>query len=150
MANSESTAVQIVKSAPFFETWKGPVGSMRLEWTTKGAVLLMVREHGHAGYVPAILKRWNDALSMAPKIVVLIDFWDMTNYDASFFGQTQAWGARRRSQLEKVYLLTRSKLVGIGASAANVALGGMIDLPKSKEEFDRSAALHGFPVAGAA
>jgi hypothetical protein len=136
MAENEDTDVRIVSSGPSFEIWKGPAGAMRLDWTKKGVVRIIVEGHGYAGYAPAMIRRWNDALRVAPKIGVVVHFWDMPTYDSPFRTETQAWGAKHRDALDIVYLLTRSKLVSMGASVLNLALGGIAKVFTKKEEFD--------------
>ncbi len=137
----------MVDSGPSFEIWKGPKGGMRIDWTKKGAVRFIVIDYGYAGYAPAITKRWSNAILLATegKIDALVDFWDMTGYDSQFRIETQTWGQQHPKNLGKVMLLTRSKLVSMGAAVANLAIGGVLKTFTRKDEFDRESSKLGLP-----
>ncbi len=145
MAGNED--VTQVDSGPTFELWKGPAGSMRLDWTRKGAIRILVSGHGYGGYGIQTVRKFDDALRSSPakKAILFFDFWDMPAYDSPLRVETQGWGAKHRAEME-VYLCTRSKLVSMGASVGNLALGGIIKVFTRKEEFDRECQRHGLPL----
>lgn len=119
---------------------------MRIDWTKKGAVRFAVQQYAYTGYAAPVLKRWTAALPMAGenKVDILVDFWDMEGYDSQFRIETQEWGRTRQKSLGKVYLLTRSKLVSMGAAVANLAIGGLLRTFTRKDEFDRECTRLGF------
>lgn len=138
--------VRLIDSGPAFEIWKGPKGGMRLDWTKRGAVRFAVQQYAYTGYAAPILKRWTGAIPMAEhgKVLFLLDFWDMDGYDSQFRIETQTWGRVHQVNLGKVALLTRSKLVSMGAAAANLAIGGMLKTFTQKAEFERECTRAGF------
>lgn len=140
--------VRLVDSGPSFEVWKGPTGAMRLDWNKKGAVRIIVDGHGYGGYASPTVRRYDEVLRTSPskKVLVFFDFWDMPAYDSPLRVETQGWGTKHRNDMEVVYLLTRSKLVSMGASVANLALGGMMKVYTKKEEFDRECQKNLLPV----
>lgn len=146
MAGNEDT--KLVDSGPNHEIWKGPAGSMRLDWNKRGAIRIIVKGHGYAGYALPTVRKYDEALrgSMTKKVIPIFDFWDMEAYDSALRVETQGWGSKHRAEMESVYLLTRSKLVSMGASVANLAIGGLMKIFTRKEEFDREVQKLGLPI----
>lgn len=143
--------VTLVQSGPSFELWKGPNGGMRLEWTRRGAVRFAISGYGYEGYVPPILARWNDAITLAQggRVDILVDFWDLEDYDSSFRVKTQDWGRAHLDNLGSVGLLTRSKLISMAAAITNAAIGGKLKTFTQRAEFQVRGLQLGFTNQGA-
>jgi hypothetical protein len=142
---STSGAVRLVTRGSAFETWAGPAGGgVRYDWTRKGIIRLIILGHGHAGYVAPSVKLFDTVLGFTGRIGVMFDCWDMTGYDSEFRVQTSAWGSKHQSVLEESFMVTRSKLVAMGISVANLAVGGKIKCFSKRVDFDVEAKNNGF------
>jgi hypothetical protein len=137
--------VREIEKGPTFEVWQGS-GTMRLDCTRQGVVRIIVSGHGHAEFVPAVLRRWDGAIRAAGSMTLLVDFWDMPAYDSGLRVPLQGWGVSHRSQVEAIHFLSRSKLVAMGAAVSNLALGGMITMHNQQGSFDAVAKKLGLPV----
>jgi hypothetical protein len=128
-----------------YEIWQGPKGgAIRYDWTKAGAIRWIVRGHGYAGYAAATVKNFDAVLRMTGRITVFFDCWDMTGYDSEFRLKTSAWGAEHKSDVDAGYMVTRSKLVAMGATVANLVTGGKIKGYSERSEFDSEAKRCGF------
>lgn len=142
---SQAEAARLVDSGPLFEVWQGrDRGTTRIDWTRRGAVRITVVGHGCADYSPPCMRRWDAALKQADQAAVLIDFWDMPTYDSGMRVQMTDWGKKHRSDT-KYYVCTKSKLVLMGLSVANLALGGILNVHEKRPEFDAECLKHGLP-----
>lgn len=143
--------VREVESGPTFEVWSGHAstgkpGAMRLDWTRAGAVRIVIVGHGYAEYAPIIVKRWEHVLKFRGRMTVLFDYEKMETYDSRYRTDTQGWGSAHLKDLDAIYILTRSKLVQMGASVANLVLGGMVKVETSRPGFDAQAQQLGLPL----
>jgi hypothetical protein len=138
--------VRLVASGPSFELWKAPRGAMRLDWNRRAIVRMIVRGHGYGEYAAPELRRWTDALRLAPQIGLVIDFGDMESYDSQLRSEMQGWAARHRSSVELVYVYSKSRIVNMGVAVANLAVGGIIKAFATKHEFDMECQKLGLPI----
>ena len=137
--------VKLISSGPTFEIWRGAKGVMRLDWNNKGAVRMMVDGHGYAEFAAPEIRRWGEAHRQAPRAALLIDFFKMHSYDSQLRVDMQSWAAERKSSVD-VFVLSTSKLVTMGVSVANLAVGGIIKAWSTRPEFDRECQRRGLPV----
>lgn len=145
MAETEAADVKLVQSGPLFEIWRGPKGTMRLDWNKKGVVRLIVEGHGHAEFAAPAVRRFDDAIRGA-KLTSVADFWKMVSYDSPFRQQMQEWGSKHRKDMDALVVATTSKLVSMGASVANLAMGVPMKAFTRRDEFDRECHKLGLPV----
>lgn len=145
MADQESKDIKLVSSGPTFEIWHGSKGKMRLDWTRQGAVRMIVDGHGHGEFAEPELRRWTDALRMGGKAKLFIHFHAMGSYDSKLRVEMQGWASTRTKEVE-VYVLSQSKLVTMGVSVANLAVGGIIKAYSKPEEFNRECQKFGLPI----
>lgn len=145
MAAQGNTGVRMVSSGPTFELWHSAKGAMRLDWTKRGAVRIIVEGHGVGDYGPLAVRRFDDAYRAVKRVNIFFDFWDMPSYDPELRTATQGWGVKHLKDMEAVYLTTQSKLVAMGATVGNLALGGIVKVLK-RIEFDKECAKQGIPV----
>jgi hypothetical protein len=146
-AVDDPASIRIVESGPTFEVWKGPGGGgMRLDWTRQGAVKVAVYGHGHhQPYTHATHARWDAAARANPRPIILVDFWDMPTYDSGMRIDWTAWALKHRASSEW-HVCQRSKLVHMGLTVANVALGGLLNIYDKRPAFDIIVKKMGIPV----
>ncbi len=77
-------------------------------------------------------RRYQEASRLAPQITIYIDFWDMVSYDSPFRTDTTSWATRHLSQIAMIHAATQSKIVSMGLSVVNLALGGFVKLHSKK------------------
>jgi hypothetical protein len=140
----ETVTVREVEQGPYFEVFRGS-GAMRIDWTRKGALRVIMAGHGDAGYSPLAVRRWDTQLK-AGRFVLLADFWDMQTYDSQVRVGWTGWCTKHRADLDGLHILLRSKLVAMGVTVANLALGGLITVHTERTKFDALAKTFGFPL----
>lgn len=135
--------VREVESGPDYVLWKGH-GVMRLEWNRQGGLRMIVVGHGHAEYAEPILRRYDAGVRGPGKLVLLVDWWDMTAYDTPFRVEQTNWGIAHRGKFD-LHILQRSKLVAMGVTVASLALP-MMKTYTRRPDFDRLVQAHGFSL----
>jgi hypothetical protein len=146
--NPQSPAIiREVDSGATFEVWQGPQGSMRLDWSRKGVMRVLMLGHGHGEFAPVVNRRLEMVLRFTGRFSTFGDFWDLHTYDSAFRVDQAKWVDKHRAQFEGSQILVRSKLVAMGVSVANLALGGKIKVYSQRAEFDRQVVLFGFPLS---
>jgi hypothetical protein len=143
--------VRMVSSGPSFEVYQAvqgqtKLGAVRFDWTKSGVILETVSGHAHALFAPLVLKRFNAALTATGRTTQLCDFWGITSYDSDFRLEHTRWGQRHRPMIDAIHILTQSKLVAMGVSVANLAMGGMFTSYTKRNDFNIAAQKLGFPA----
>ncbi len=146
MAAAEGTDVKLVQSGPSFELWKGPKGVMRLDWTRKGAVRCIIDGHGHAEFAAPTVRRYEEMVRAGVKVTAVANFWDMTSYDSPFRQALQEWGSKHRKDMEALVVASTSKLVSMGVSVANLAMGVPMRAHTRRADIDSDCLKLGLPI----
>ena len=118
-------AAELERSEPHSQIWRAPRGSMRLHWSDGGALLISVSGHGVRLLVPAVVQRF-EALVTRNRLQLFFDLSRMPNYDSEMRVSWTHWLLAHRAQLDRLEVVAHSKLVMMGVSVANLALGGII------------------------
>lgn len=140
------SGVKLVESGPNREVWQG-VGTLRLNWSrTGGVVHFMLAGHGQGEFAAPIMERWDGAARQSSKVTLLLDFWDMPTYDSKLRIDLTGWARKHFSQVDRVHLIARSKIVIMGATIANIALDGIITIYQQRAPFDGIVKQFGFPA----
>jgi len=113
--------------------WSTARGSLGL-WTPAPMMLLMaVRDHGEAAFVEPIVTLL-DRLS-GPTLYLFADLAALSSYDSALrTGLTNRFG-RDRARIVDFPIMLGSKIVAMGVTVANLALGGMVTTHTSRELF---------------
>jgi hypothetical protein len=98
---------------------------MTINWTSSGGLLVVVAVHGDRVLAPLMTQR-ADTIVARGRVRIFFDFWDMPTYDSEMRIQWTNWLAKHRARLDEIHIVARSKLVAMGVSVANLALGGII------------------------
>jgi hypothetical protein len=134
--------IQEVESAPGLEIWRGQHGVVALTWNRK-ATRLTVGTHGQTELAAIVVRRWEQVLAQTNgSLMLLADFGHMPTYDSKFRIVLTEWAVKHRSAL-KVHLLSLSKIVSMGATLANIAVGGIISVHHERAPFERVAVTFG-------
>jgi hypothetical protein len=130
-----------------FEVWAGPAGVMRLDWNRAGATRQLVVGHGCGGFGAVAVKRWETTRRITGKIILLLDYWEMTGYDSPFRVDQTGWGISQRTNFQEFEIITRSKMVAMGVTVARMAMGGIGNLHADRGSFNVLARKQGFPLS---
>lgn len=142
-----SPSLREVDKGPTFEAWRTGQSAMRLDWTRQGVMRQIVVGHGQAEFGPVVLKRWDAVLQHGGKIVMLLDYWDMATYDSDLRVAQTGWARRNLEKVESLHMLSRSRLVAMGISVVNLALGGIVTSHTARGTFDAEVKKHGMPLS---
>lgn len=119
---------------------------MRLDWSRQGHVRVIVLGHGNADYADAVVARWESVRRINGRVTLYIDFWEMQTYDSGLRVGMTGWATKHRDCVDGVHVVTRSKLVSMGVSVANLAMGGIFTTHVQRAEFDALMMKLGLPL----
>lgn len=142
---AQGSIVQVEKGN-FYEVWRSPTITLRLDWNRSGAVLHTVWGHGCADSATVITRRWEALRRAHAKITILADFCCLPTYDSAFRVIEQEWIIKNRASLEPIHVLVSSKIVAMGVAVANLAMGGLMTSYSTRASFDSVVAKHGLPA----
>lgn len=125
MSETDPPPAELVKSDSQSQSWRTKRGTMNLDWTESGALLVVLAGHGDRVLAPLMTRR-ADLLAARSRMRFFFDFWQMPTYDSEMRTEWTSWLVKHRSRLDGVHVVARSKLVSMGVSVANLALGGII------------------------
>jgi len=96
--------------------------------------------HRISGYlekslVPRIKEPTERLIACGLRPRIFNDWWDMSGYDAEARNKLTEWTLRIRHNIASDHILVRSKIVSMGVSLANVALGGLLTVYTDRTEF---------------
>lgn len=100
--------------------------SMALRWKSQGVLEVAIRAHGHEEFGAIAVRRKEAILAEAGKIAVFYDFGDMPGYDSGLRVSWTQWLKAHLGSIVRIHIVVRSKIVAMGVSVANLALGGVI------------------------
>jgi hypothetical protein len=119
-------SARLIESGASRERWQGATGTLEMRWNSRGALEITVREHGGEDLVSMVTERMDKVLQDAGKIVLFFDFGEMQSYESVMRVRWTEWLKLHRPQIVSLHVVARSKLVAMGVSVANLALGGII------------------------
>jgi hypothetical protein len=113
-----------VREVPNGQEFVGKNGSVTIT-ASVGVVVLRMRGHVAADLVPpqlALLRRVRTGSPMD----YFYDLWELAGYDSALRVELTNWHLRDRENLRSLHTVTRSKIVKMGVTVANVALGVIV------------------------
>lgn len=125
MSESNAPNAQLIRSDSQSQSWRSARGTMTLNWTESGTMLIVVGTHGDRALAPLMTRR-ADLIVARSRIRMFFDFWTMPTYDSEMRTEWTNWLVSHRERLDAIHVVARSKLVAMGVSVANLALGGII------------------------
>jgi hypothetical protein len=146
MNEAKSLAAELVRSDSQSQSWRTGRGTMTLNWTESGSMLVVVGTHGDRLLAPLMTRR-ADAVLARGRITLFFDFWTMPTYDSEMRTEWTSWLVSHRARLDGLHVVARSKLVAMGVSVANLALGGIIkSYPAETGPFERALKASGLEL----
>lgn len=98
--------------------------------------LLIVRLQGHGeGELAKPILEALDKLDKAPAAHLFFDAEDLDNYDSPLRIELTQRLFPERERFASFHVLVRSKLVAMGVSVANLALGGIVNTTSDRKRF---------------
>jgi hypothetical protein len=117
-----------------------PAGSVECSEPAPGVLVVVARGHLEASLVPPVLA-WRDrAVARLGSIDIFDDGVDLKSYDSEARVLLTAWGKRNRDKVREHHILFRSRVVAMGISVANLALGGHIQTHTSRAAYEAALA----------
>jgi hypothetical protein len=124
------------RHGPTFERWLGKGGHLVLRWKNAGVVQVIVRGHGDGRFANPILRAFDTMADRYGTITVFCDFGQMPTYDSALRKELTDWCRERRRSLRAFHVVAESKIVVMGFSIANLALGGIIESHIERDTFE--------------
>jgi len=99
----------------------------RLDLFTSGPLLVLrFSDYGEGDFAPPIMAAFDAILERREKPEMFFEMGRMVNYDSALRTELTTHFARHRPQIASLHVFTRSRLVAMGVSVANLALGRLI------------------------
>jgi hypothetical protein len=101
---------------------EGARGSIRVAQPARGVVTLTMRGHAPASVMPRVIELLDSFGAARRPTVFFYDLWDMDTYESGVRVELTDYHLRHRPMLTALHTCTRSRIVRMGVSVANVAL----------------------------
>lgn len=88
-------------------------------------------------FAEAYISVGNGVLEQSSRAVGIHDWSNMKGYESGVRMQVTNWAMGVISRFDAIHVLSDSSVVRMGVSVANIALGGMIKVHQSPEDFAR-------------
>lgn len=128
----------VTASAPGLLTASG--GSVDCTEPAAGVLVVVARGHLSASLIPRVLAWRDQAVSRVGKVDIFDDAAELESYDSEARVLLTGWGKKNRDRVREHHILLRSKIVAMGVSVANLALGGHIHAHTSRPAYDAALA----------
>ena len=86
-------------------------------------------------FAEAYIEVGNAVLAGSERVIGLHDWSEMTGYDSGVRVKVTAWGMKVITRFDAIHVFSRSSVVRMGVSVANIALGGSVSVHSSAEAF---------------
>jgi hypothetical protein len=114
--------------------WTTERGSLAVWLPSRSFLVLSIRGHGQAGFAAPMLAEYAK-LSQASSFDLFADVQHMTSYDSPLRTELTSRFLADRDRIAHFPVLFGSKLVAMGVSVANLALGGIITSMSNRHRF---------------
>ena len=114
--------------------WRTPRGCMGLWVPGPSLLVASFVGYGEAGFVAPILTAYR-GLAHAGHLHLFFDAESLSNYDSAIRTELTAAFFPDRSRIGSLHVLVKSRLVGMGVSVANLALGGIVSSSTERASF---------------
>ncbi len=110
--------------------------SLALTRPRRSIELLRGEGHATAAFVDAILAQRDTIVAECGEISIFDDLEGVVGYESTVRTRLTAWSREHREQIRDFHILTGSRLVAMGVTVANLALGGHIVVHLRRSDFD--------------
>jgi hypothetical protein len=114
------------------ETSRGRLALWALE---PGILVFQLVAHGDKAFVAPIVEGFERCLAHGPFVNMFVDTERMATYDSELRTEVTAALLRQRRRIGSLHIVVGSKLVAMGVSVANLALGGMMTIYRTPTPF---------------
>jgi hypothetical protein len=101
-------------------------------------VLVQLSGFGEEAYAEHVIEAIDRPLERGARLKLFLDMEGMTNYDSALRTKLTTRLLQCRDQIDAMVVLARSRIVTMGVSVANLALGGIISVHEDRLEFARA------------
>jgi hypothetical protein len=122
------------------EIHKTATGEVRVRLLDKDLVSIAVRGQFSSELLAPYLAAYERVVANSDRARVFVDAEDTTGYESEVRIEATEHMRRIRPRLLSVQLLVRSKIVAMGVSVANLALGGFMTVHTRRAAFDAALA----------
>ena len=103
-----------------------------------GLLVFQIVDHGDRSFVAPIVAAFERRLRSGAPVEMFVDVELMTSYDTELRTDVTRALAPERKRIGCLHILVRSKLVSMGVSVANLALGGIMSIHTSPAAFQHA------------
>ena len=102
----------------------------------------LIRASGYATvlFADEIIAQRDAVVAECGEIQIFDDLEGVKGYESGVRAKLTAWSREHRAQIKAFHILTGSRIVAMGVSVANLALGGQIVAHLKRTEFERALA----------
>jgi hypothetical protein len=100
-----------------------------------GLLIFQLASHGDRAFVEPIVAGLERSLQYGPTVQLFVDAELMTTYDSELRTEVTAALLPERHRIACLHIVVRSKLVAMGVSVANLALGGLMTIHRDSGSF---------------
>ena len=104
------------------DTDRGGVGV----WARSPILLIQLRGYGAGAFADLILAGFDEIVGGKLPVQIFFEMSGMENYESPLRTRLTTHFVQHRARIASLHVFTRSKLVAMGFSVANLALGGLI------------------------
>lgn len=116
----------LLDAGPAYERWQGATGQLALRWSGRGGLEISVSGHGGSDLIELPTRRGDVVLRASGQLSLFFDLGEMPSYDSAMRVRWTEWVLQRKSSVNCLHVVARSKLVTMGVAVANLALDGLI------------------------
>jgi len=109
-------------------TQETPRGRLALWTLDQGFLVFQIVAHGDKAFVSPIVAGFERSLRNGTSVQMFVDVGRMTSYDTELRTEVTAALAQQRKRIGCLHIVVRSKIVAMGVSVANLALGGIMTI----------------------
>lgn len=116
-------------------TLEGGRGRLALWVVPPGFLIFQLVGHGEKSFVDPIVNGFERALAQGALVQMFVDAELMSTYDTALRTEVTAAFLPKRRRIGSLHIVVRSKIVAMGVSVANLALGGLMTVYKDAGSF---------------
>ena len=113
-------------------------GTLRVWSPVRGVVVHEFKGYLEPDSARLLIDRLERLMGTRNAIDAFNDWEGISGYDTEARVLLTEWVRRTRPRFRSIHVLVRSRLVGMGISVANLALGGMLTAHHERRSFDRA------------
>jgi len=119
------------------ETWRTATGELQVRILSDSIILHVVKGHAGAELIPLFTRSVEQRIREGRRLDWFADYSEMVSYDSQVRIALSQFVNSNKPSLNKLVILVRSRLVAMGVSVANLAVGGRIDAFSDPAGFKR-------------